>query len=403
MIDVVRGAIDVPAHIPPDRVVEFDVYNPPDKGSNYFRVWKEFQDRSAELVWTTCNGGHWIATRGAVIRAIFDDYKHFSSSILMLPRERGVSISLPPTSLDPPAHRPFRALLNRGLSPGAVRGIEQSVRTYAIGLLEQIKTRGRCEFIRDFARFLPLQVFFRLANLPMTDRDKLEYWMVQIIRPDGSMTQDEAMGNFANYLKPILEERRKNPGSDLLSAVATGTINGRPITPEEAMAVGTTLLIGGLDTVVAFMGFIMNHLANSRESRNYIHTHRGEMHNITEELFRRFPVGTNVRCVTEDLDFQGVKLKGDDLISMPQVLFSLDERIYERPMEVDFSRNSSGYVSFGQGVHRCPGSYLAKTEVTILLEEWLLRIPDFEVEPGAEITVSTGTTSGILNLPLRWS
>jgi cytochrome P450 len=88
---------------------------------------------------------------------------------------------------------------------------------------------------------------------------------------------------------------------------------------------------------------------------------------------------------------------------MPQVLLSLDERIYPRPLQVDFSRNSGGYVTFGQGVHRCPGSYLAKTEVAILLEEWLPRIPDFEVEPGAEIAVSTGTTSGILNLPLRWS
>jgi cytochrome P450 len=403
MIDVAREPKVVPAHIPGDRVVEFDVYNPPDKGANYFRAWKEFQDRSADLVWTTGNGGHWIATRGAVIRAIFDDYKHFSSSILLLPRERGAAVSLPPTSLDPPAHRPFRALLNRGLSPSAVRGIEQSVRTYATGLLDELKTRRGCEFIGDFARFLPLQVFFRLANLPMTDREKLEYWMTQIIRPDGSMTQDEAMGSFANYLKPILEERRKNPGNDLLSAVATGTIDGRPITPEEAIAVGTTLLIGGLDTVVAFMGFIMNYLAGAPEARSYIRAHRDEMHNITEELFRRFPVGTNVRRVTEDLEFHGITLRREDLICMPQVLLSLDERVYQRPMEVDFSRNSGGYVTFGQGVHRCPGSYLAKTEVTILLEEWLPRIPDFEVEPGVEIIVSTGTTSGILNLPLRWS
>jgi cytochrome P450 len=402
MTDVASGP-EVPAHVPRDRVVEFDVYNPPDKGANYFQAWKEFQDRSADLVWTTRHGGHWVATRGAVIRSIFDDYEHFSSSILLLPRERGAAVSLPPTSLDPPSHRPFRALLNRGLSPGAVRGIEPGVRTYAIGLVDQIKTRNRCEFIGDFARFLPLHVFFRLANLPMTDREKLEYWMVQIIRPDGSMTPDEAMRSFADYLEPLLAERRKSPESDLLSAVATGTIDGRPITSAEAIAVGTTLLIGGLDTVVAFMGFVMHHLAGHPDARSYIRTHREDMHNITEELFRRFPVGTNVRRVTEDLDFYGVNLKRDDLICMPQVLLSLDERIYPRPLQVDFSRNSGGYVTFGQGVHRCPGSYLAKTEVAILLEEWLPRIPDFEVEPGAEIAVSTGTTSGILNLPLRWS
>jgi cytochrome P450 len=88
---------------------------------------------------------------------------------------------------------------------------------------------------------------------------------------------------------------------------------------------------------------------------------------------------------------------------MPQVLHNLDERAYERPLEVDFSRNPGGYVTFGQGVHRCPGSFLAKSEVMILLEEWLPRIPDFELAPDAKIEIATGTTSGIFNLPLRWS
>jgi camphor 5-monooxygenase len=390
-----------PIHVPKERVVDFDVYNPPEKGSGYFRAWKDFQDRSPELVWTSRNGGHWIAMRGAAIRHIFSDPKRFSSSVILLPRERG-AIHLPPTTLDPPVHRPFRALLNKGLSPVVVRGAEQYVRDYAVELLERIKPRGRCEFVHDFARFLPLQVFFRLANLPMTDRDMLELWMTQIIRPDGSMTQEEAMANFANYLKPHIEDRRLHPGEDLLSAVAGGSIDGRPITLEEAISMGSTLLIGGLDTVIAFMGFIMNYLAGAPDARAYIRQHRDKTNAVIDELFRRFPVGTNVRRVAEDIDFYGVGLKSDDLICMPQVLHSLDERVYERPMEVDFTRNAAGYVSFGHGVHRCPGSYLAKMEVAILLEEWLPRIPDFEVDSGAEITVSTGTTSGIFNLPLRW-
>ncbi len=105
-------AAEIPAHVPKDRVVDIDVYDPPDRGPGYFKVWKEFQDRSPELVWTVRNGGHWIATRAQVIREIFDDYKRFSSSVILLPRERG-EIHLPPTTLNPPQHRPFRALLNK--------------------------------------------------------------------------------------------------------------------------------------------------------------------------------------------------------------------------------------------------------------------------------------------------
>ena len=395
------AGLEIPSHVPRDRVVDLDVYAPPERGENYFEGWKAFQDRSPELVWTTTNGGHWIATRGEVIRDIFDDHKHFSSAVILLPRERG-RLRMPPTTLDPPAHRPFRALLNKGLSPRAVRAIEQAVRDVTVELLEKIAPAGRCEFVDEFARFLPLAVFFQLADLPMSDRDMLEYWMKMVIRPDGTMTSDEAMANFANYLRPFLDERRKHPKDDVLSDVASGLIDGRPITPEEAIGVGSTLIIGGLDTVVAFMSFVMNHLARDAQVRKYVAAHMDELPDIVEELCRRFPVGTNVRIITEDMDFHGVKLKGDDLISMPQVLHALDDRIYERPLELDFKRNATGYMTFGQGVHRCPGSFLAKSEVTIMLQEWFARIPDFEPEPDTEVTVSTGTTSGIFYLPLRW-
>ena len=88
---------------------------------------------------------------------------------------------------------------------------------------------------------------------------------------------------------------------------------------------------------------------------------------------------------------------------MPQILHALDDALYSNPLEVDFNRNTAGYCTFGHGVHRCPGAFLAKMEIRILIEEWLRRIPDFAIEPGASTPVMTGITSGIFNLPLRWT
>lgn len=391
-----------PAHVPKDRVVDFDIYNPPCKDEGYAFAWKDLQDRSPELIWSICNGGHWIATRGKVMREIFDDYKHFSSSVLMAPRERG-EIKLLPTAVDPPRHRSYRSLLNRGLAPAAIRIMEDGIRSYTIELVEKLEGIGRCEFIEDFARHLPLGVFFKLADLPLSDRDMLGRWMEQVLRPDGSMTQEEAMGRFADYLLPYIRARRQKPGSDMISTIVSGVIDERPITDDEAIQMCTALVLGGLDTVIAFMSFTMNYLARSPESRRYILENPREISNVVEELFRRFPVGTNMRLVKEDYEFHGVLLKEDDLISMPQILHSLDEHIYEKPLEIDFTRNAAGYCAFGHGVHHCPGSFLAKVEIRVLLEEWLPRIPNFELEPGAPISVSTGVTSGIFHLPLRWS
>jgi len=110
----------------------------------------------------------------------------------------------------------------------------------------------------------------------------------------------------------------------------------------------------------------------------------------------------NARLVTQDFVFHDTNLKAGDMVSMPQALYSLDETIYERPLEVDFKRNASGYVSFGHGVHRCPGAFLGKSELSIMLEEWIKRIPDFEIPPGVKTHVTSGVTSGIFNLPLHW-
>jgi cytochrome P450 len=210
------------------------------------------------------------------------------------------------------------------------------------------------------------------------------------------------MNRFAAYLIPYIAERRRNPGEDIISTIVGGDIDGEPISDKDAIQMCTALVLGGLDTVIAFMSFVMHHLAQNPRTRRYIREHLADTSQIVEELSRRFPVGTNARLVKSDYVFHGVQLKAGDLIAAPQILHALDERVYERSLDVDFGRNPAGYCTFGHGPHQCPGAFLAKAEVKILLEEWLPRIPDFELQPGADIHVSTGVTSGIFSLPLRW-
>jgi cytochrome P450 len=399
---VTPDPVPAPSHVPRERLTDFDVYDPPREGQDYGCAWQTLQDALPDLVWTTTNDGHWIAMRGPMIREILEDYEHFSSQVIMVPRSRG-EIDLLPTAVDPPRHRFYRALLNTGLAPGAVRQMEDAIRAYTVRLVEQIQPRGRCDFVADFAQDLPIAVFFQLADLPRDDQAMLGGWMEQVMRPDGSMSQEDAMGQFTAYLSPYIAERRLRPGPDMISTIVSSEIDGRPITDADAIQMCTALVLGGLDTVIAFMSFTMHYLAGSPVARRFILENPGKIDDVVEELCRRFPVGTNARLVTSDLLFHGVQLKAGDLISMPQILHSLDEQVYERPLEVDFARNPAGYCTFGHGPHRCPGAFLAKAEVRILLQEWLPRIPDFELEPDARIHVSTGVTAGIFRLPLRWA
>jgi cytochrome P450 len=391
----------IPDHVPPARVIDLDVYNPAPELDDPAEAWAKLHDREEALLWTTGNGGHWIATRGSSIKAILEDHESFSSNVLMVPRERGLS-NLLPTAADPPRHRPFRMLIQQALTPAAVRELEVGIREMSRSLIAGIAPRGQADFMVDFASQLPTGVFLKLANLPVSDFSLLYGWMESVLRPDGSVDQGELMQRFADYLLPILRERKANPGSDVMSAIATAVIDGQPISEDDAVNMATTLVLGGLDTVAALMSFAWDYLARDPDLQALLVAHPERIRDAVEEVCRRFPVGTNTRVTARDTQIDGVTIKAGDLVTTPQILHALDPREYPDPMRFDIDRQTGGYSSFGHGVHRCPGSFLGKVELRIALEEWLAAIPSFSIAEGARVRVSPGVTAGIFSLPLSW-
>lgn len=382
-------------------VTDFNVYDPDSTGIGYDESWLALRDLSPGLIWTTANGGHWIATRGDLIRSILADYEHFSSRQLMVPKDFALA-QLIPVGADPPEHLQYRGLVNKVFSPAAVRSVSGYIREFTRTLVEEMKPRGHCDFWPDFAKMLPIAVFFKMADLPMDDQAELGDYMDMLLHPESADIQQQGFANFAKYLIPILAERRKNPGDDLLSAIAAGEVFGRPVTDDEAVNMGTSFVIGGMDTVLALMSFTMRYLSTDADLRHLLVDQPDRIPDAVEEFVRRFPIGVNTRLIREDYELDGVLLKGGDLITTPQILHAFDEHDYPDPLKVDIDRATGGYSAFGHGIHRCPGSFLAKHELRILLEEWLPRIPDFEIEPGARIVISPGITSTIRHLPLRW-
>jgi len=88
--------------------------------------------------------------------------------------------------------------------------------------------------------------------------------------------------------------------------------------------------------------------------------------------------------------------------AVPRAFYNLDGTIYPDPLTVDWSRRVKQILTFGNGVHRCPGAALGLAELVIVLEEWLLRIPDFSVARASKLPVCGGTVAKILELPLEF-
>lgn len=393
-----------PAHVPASRYIDFDIYHPLRPGRDLHESWKCLQDSGLpDVVWTPRNGGHWMVLRGRLVTRVLSDYENFSNHTVLVPKDTaGVAYRLLPLSLDPPAHAPFRNLLSNGLSPQAVGAAEASIRALTITLIEGFRERGACDFVHEFAEQLPIRIFMQIVALPSADMAQLKYLADQFTRPDGTMPFPEVRKNFQAYIAPVIEQRRGQDGTDMLSRMINGQVNGRALTDEEAANLCIQVLVGGLDTVVNLMSFIMLHLARDAEARRVLAQHPAQIGIAINELARRYPLVTVGREVTHDMMFEGAALKQGEMIVAPTLLHGLDEAENQDPMTVDFARVEVRHSTFGSGSHTCPGAHLARTETRILIEEWLRRIPDFAVAGDFEVAYTGGIVGSVNSLPLVW-
>jgi cytochrome P450 len=392
-----------PPHVPQDLVVDFDLFRPAGAETDFHRAWQDFRSRApGDLVWTVRNGGHWIALSGTMIRTMFQDHAHFSSRTAAVPREHAHAVQSLPIPLDPPRHTPYRALINPGLSPNAVRSMEPFVRQLAIERIEAVKQQGGCDFIRDFAEHLPIRVFMRIVDLPIESAPQLRTLVEQITRPDGAIPIKEVMGQLHGFLAQFIEERRQAPGEDMLSTIANGLIGNELIRFEDAVSMSTQLLFAGLDTVVSFLGFSMHFLAQSPEHRAMLVDEPELIPGAVDELLRRFGMVTMARELVDDFLCGSVLLAKGDVIALPTFLHGLDEREFKDPLHVDFRRAVKFHASFGNGRHRCPGMHLAHAEMRITLEEWLRRIPRFWLDTSDPVRMASGLAGVVFNVPLVW-
>lgn len=392
----------VPEHVPDDLVVDFDVYNPAKEAEGFHKGFVDFQRATqSPIVWSTRNGGHWIAVRGPEVYDLYADHPRFSSKYYFVPAsaEQGFMGAF---TLDPPEHQPFRAFLNRGFSAEFVKPEKSFARELASELVDDLVDRGACNFITDFADILPLTVFLHLVGLPFEDREQLGCWAEAATRASDPDDRLAALNSIAEYLQPHIQQRRANPSDDLLSIAVNADIDGRLITDEEATGAAIHLMGAGLDTVSSMFSFVMLFLAQNPEHRRELAADPQLIDKAAMELIRRFPTVTMARRVREDIHFHGVRLKEGDMLALPTAFYNLDEEVYERPLTVDWERRVRRILTFGNGPHRCPGAALGRAELVIMLQEWLKRIPDFEVAPNAQLPVAGGTVAKVLNLPLVW-
>lgn len=392
-----------PAHVPDGLVMDFDCYNVTIPDQDVGAFWLDLKDKApGKVFWTDHNGGHWVLLDGHDVQRAYSDFTTFSNQDIFIPPNGSRENLLIPLELDPPESLRYRKIVVSPLMPAKLGEVFDEAREMTIRIIEELKPTGECEFVKDFGTALPILVFLSMMGLPASDREMLLPLAEMSTRPETPEQRVFGHSELKRYLRGHVERCRKSPGPDMLSKVVNSSIDGELMDLDAALRFSLTLLIGGLDTVANLLSFVALFLARNPDHRRQILDNPEIVSAAADEFIRRFGVVADGRRVLKDTMMSGVLVKAGDMLMAPTWMYGLDDTIVTDPLTVDFRRPKFPHVTFGGGPHVCVGMHLAKRELRIFIEEWIARIPDFEVKPGAELHVETGIVQGLSTLPLVW-
>lgn len=343
----------------------------------------------------------WVLRRAEDLRALYMDTEHFSNKDFSpFSKLIGETWNNLPAETDPPMHALYRAFVNPIFTPRAMARLEDRIREYAVDYIEAFKARGSCEFMGDFAFEFPIKVFIDLLGLPHERTKEFLEWEMGLLHNHDLGKIADATRKVVGYLREVIEDRRRNPGDDLISYGVQAEIDGRGLTEDELVGFAFNLFIGGLDTVSTHIGLQFRHLALFPEDQATLRASPGQIPAAIEELMRAYPAVTTFRTCSKQTTLKGITFMPGDKVMMSTTLAGRDPAEYDRPNDVILDRHPK-HVSFAYGPHLCVGMHLARREMRIAMEEFLARIPPFRIADGHRQLCHLGMIQPV-DLPLIW-
>jgi cytochrome P450 len=210
-----------------------------------------------------------------------------------------------------------------------------------------------------------------------------------------------AVREMTGYFAGHIEHRKKNPSDDLISTLMNARDKeGNPLADEHVLGSLRLLLIAGIDTTWSAIGSSLWHLAKVPTDRERLVAEPELMPLAVEELLRAYSPVTMAREVMKETTISGCPVKPGNMVLLSFPAANRDPAMFPDADKVVIDRKENRHAAFGLGIHRCVGSNLARMEMTVAIEEWLKRIPDFRLDPVGKVTWSEGTVRGPRQLPV---
>jgi len=360
--------------------------------------------------------GFWSLVRYEDLAQVHRDWRHFSSegadgpgsevggdTIRDMDRADGVGRMMILT--DPPRQTAYRKLVNRGFTPKSIAELGPRLRAVTSAAVDAVATRGECDFVQELAAMVPLQAIGELLGVPEDERAQLIDWTNAMASPYGE-TPDAAQANLLAAKDALFEyalelggRKRRDPGDDIASRLVNG------LDDVEFQMFMLLLVFGGNETTRSAISGGMLAFSQYPEQWTRLKTDPDLVPNAVEEILRFVsPVANMRRTVTAPVELHGRVLEQGERVVMWYPAANRDESVFgPTAEEFDIAREPNHHQAFGSGgPHFCLGAWLARLEITCMLEELLRRLPDIHVS-GEPVWANSNFILGPIHLPVEFT
>jgi len=374
----------------------------PEALANSYPLFKQM--RSEDPVHYCESGGYWVLTRYRDVEAALRDERLSTDHTPLYINQLGsldvkeiqnflALTSKMLTEKEPPEHTRMRKLANQGFTTRAIESWRSIIQNTTDRLLDKVQNHGGMDVVSDLAVPLPGFIIPEIMGVPETDRANLLEWTMdtgKIFGAAGGSTiemqelarkADKAAVQFSALIRQLVEQRRRQPGTDMISLLSVA-YQEQGFNFEELPSLCTQILNAGMLTTTDLIANGVNALLCHPNQLQKLKKNPSLIDSAVEEMIR---FDTSVpfffRIAKQDLTIGGKEIAAGSVIALGLGAANHDPEKFEEPEVFDITRTPNEHLGFSSGIHFCLGAALARMQLTICFTTLLRRLPNLSFAP----------------------
>jgi pimeloyl-[acyl-carrier protein] synthase len=310
---------------------------------------------------------------------------------------------------DPPDHTRLRRLVSKAFNPRVIEEIKTRIAEFVKEILDGLEGADAIDLIADFSRPLPVRTISELLGIPETDREQLKqwsHWLGQIFDPmkssNLSAEVNQAVLEFRDYLIDLIAKRRQHPQDDLISALIQARDEQDKLTEDELLVTCMLLFASGEETTVNLIGNGMFSLLRHPDQLAKLQQQPALIPSAVEELLRyESPLQICGRTAIANLEIAGKTIRKGVPVFLLVGSANRDPDQFPDPNRLDITRLENRHLAFGDGIHHCLGSGLARIQGHIAINALIQRFPHLQLQTDTPQWRENIFLRGLQSLPVE--